>query len=240
MRTWKSIVAVLLVLAVPERASAGVSEYFDAGSLVIPMDECHQYSNNPISSSYRASPLCYCPHTTSDTGVIRAYGLVFRLLQKGVTVKVILDSTKTTLEAVDMTVQGVAEPVKLLNKTTNGETSFYTSSCRPAGATSYIHYRGMPFVIPYSTAAPPNGGNATLARSLMRNGSVTAPGAFTATTFSSVDVHVAKTGFWASVEHSLEEAIQPVALNDPADQGINAGVLQGYLVAAGLCTSVSN
>lgn len=65
---------------------------FDPGSIVVPMDRCHQALDvnklGPVSNA--ASPVfCADPNSTmdgrsSDMGMFKAYGLVYRLMQAGI------------------------------------------------------------------------------------------------------------------------------------------------------------
>jgi hypothetical protein len=45
-------------------AAAYPTETFDVGSLIIPMDECHQYSGQNTYTYSRQTPMCYCPDST--------------------------------------------------------------------------------------------------------------------------------------------------------------------------------
>src|SRR5689334_8515773 len=154
------IVVVALAFSGPTRSSRADTgggavfqdRTFDAGSLIIPMDECHQYAGATDVAASRAAPNCYCPSSTADDGVIKAYGLMYRLLENGITVSVAISDTKTAVNGVDFSVTG-AEPVKLYTRSTNTQTSFFKRglTCANPSSTSpnvKIDYRGAPFVIP--------------------------------------------------------------------------------------------
>src|SRR5687767_4317974 len=95
---------------------------FEAGSLIIPMDECHQYAGQTDLAASRLAPRCYCPSASSDDGVIKAYGLMYRLLENGITVSVALSDSKTEINGVDFSITA-PEPVKLYARSTNTSTS---------------------------------------------------------------------------------------------------------------------
>lgn len=216
---------------------AYTTKTFDVGSLIIPMDECHQYANQTSSASMRLAPKCYCPDAVADDGILKAYGLVYRLLEQGVTVNVMIDDAKTDVEAVDLSVVGPTgvEPVKKYNRTTNTSTSFFAGACA-AGASNTITYRGAPFVIPAADAPK--------ALLLIKNGDadgVNPPtntrGIFSAATFSNVEVHVAMTSFTGKVARSYNKAPPPLALLNVG--GASLSVLTGYLDQAGLGAAVN-
>jgi len=216
---------------------AYVTKTFDVGSLIIPMDECHQYANQTSSASMRTAPKCYCPDTVADDGILKAYGLVYRLLEQGVTVNVMIDDAKTDVEAVDLSVVGPpgVEPVKKYDRTTNLSTSFFAGACA-TGASNTITYRGAPFVIPAADASK--------ALLLIKNGDadgVNPPtntrGIFSASTFSNVEVHVAMTSFTGKVARSYNSAPPPLALLNVG--GASLSVLTGYLDQAGIGSAVN-
>jgi len=129
---------------------------FDPGSVVIPMDRCHQaFSVNKLGPVSNASAPVFCadPNSTkdsrsTDTGLIKAYGLAFRLMQAGIPVYWIVNPTKAppknkkgaedsyTSNDIDFWIlspgttspptsgtlaacdAGCTDPVKLLNKST--------------------------------------------------------------------------------------------------------------------------
>jgi hypothetical protein len=222
------------------RIATNPERTYEAGSLIIPMDECHQYAGDPDRAASRTSPRCYCPSSTADDGVIKSYGLMYRLLENGIHVAVAIDDAKTEIGGVDFSITA-AEPVKLYNRTSNSSTSFFKrgTSCANASASSpnvKMDYRGAPWIIPAA--------DAPTALALIRSGSsgIGGRGAFSASTFSTVDVHVAQTAFTAKVARTYRGAPKPIALLDlDAGGGLggNSGydVLTDYLTAAGLNTT---
>src|SRR6185436_1157479 len=59
-------------------------------ALIIPMDRCHQQLSTPTTmgpvTSTSGPKWCADPSTASSNGMMFAYGLVYRLMQKGVPV----------------------------------------------------------------------------------------------------------------------------------------------------------
>jgi hypothetical protein len=215
---------------------------FEAGSIIIPMDECHQYANSTDVAASRTAPRCYCPTSTSDDGVIKAYGLVYRLLENGITISVALSDSKTEISGVDFSITA-PEPVKLFTRSSNSQTSFFKRglSCANPSASNpnvKIDYRGAPFIIPAA--------DAPRALQLIKDGTTTGTsgrGVFSASTFSGVDVHVAQTAFTARIARTYRGAPKPIALLNldagAGGSGVQSGinVLVNYLNAAGLNTT---
>lgn len=214
---------------------------FEAGSLIIPMDECHQYAGATDVSTSRTAPRCYCPSATADDGVIKAYGLIYRLLENGITVSISISDAKTEIAGTDFSITA-AEPVKLYNRSTNTSSSFFKRglSCANPSATTpnvKIDYRGAPFII--------SAADAPAALALIKNGTTTGVGGrgkFTASTFTSVDVHVAQAAFTARIARTYKGAPKPIALlnlDGGSTGGASSGisVLTSYLNSAGLNTT---
>lgn len=221
------------VIAAAPRAQAAPYD-FSAGSWIIPMDSCYQPSQPFNASSFKGTTdasTVYgshgsCPDTSGATakdGILKAYGLVYRLLQNGVPVYYILDTNKTKVDDPDLTLTG-ANVVKVINHST------WTSSTFMRKTT--ISYRGAPFII----AA----GDVPTARNLLKTNS-----AFTQTDprtrrgmFEDVYIHEAQSNILqAPVRALLNQTPPKIALLNIGNAA--NGVLVGYLQDAGLYDSTS-
>jgi hypothetical protein len=70
---------------------------FGAGSIIIPMDRCHQQAPNPQSAPATSDdPFCVEPRgSRGDAGMFHAYGLIYRLMQNDVPVYWLVNPTKS-------------------------------------------------------------------------------------------------------------------------------------------------
>lgn len=221
------------IAAAAPRAQAAPYD-FSAGSWIIPMDSCNQPSQPFNGSRFLGrtdgstvfGAHSSCPDSSSTVardGILKAYGLVYRLLQNGVPVYYILNPNKVTVDDADLTLSG-ANAVSLVNHTTGAATNFMTKSS--------ITYRGAPFII--SAADVPR------ALSLLSSNS-----AFTQTDprtgrgmFEDVYIHVANSNILqAPVRAVLMQTPPKIALLNIGHAAI--GVLVGYLQDAGLYDSGS-
>ncbi|MGZ3405411.1 MAG: hypothetical protein ACXVAN_03140, partial [Polyangia bacterium] len=238
-----AIVAIVvgsgLVAARPAHAAA---YDFSAGSWIIPMDTCYQPSQtfngtlfdgtNEASTVYGANTSCPDGAQTGRDGVLKAYGLIYRLLQNNVPVYYILDTTKTAIDAPDMTItSSTATPVSLV--THSGTLANYGNTSEFMVSThKTISYRGAPFVI--SAADVP-----TALALLKTNTTFTGTDPRTGRTwFQDVYIHQAKVNILqAPVRAVLLQNPPKIALTDIGGAAI--GVLEGYLKDAGLYTSTA-
>jgi len=134
-------VLALAMLGAPCSTTGPQPRDFPAGSLVIPMDNCYQKRD---ASSPSQSVAC---NTTSDDGVFRAYGLVYYLLKKGVTVYWAIDGAtpKATPAGPDLVVPAPASgPVVRKYDWASGQVVPYTPSFPDRTGITYL---GGPFVI---------------------------------------------------------------------------------------------
>ncbi|HXU71970.1 MAG TPA: hypothetical protein VN947_21705 [Polyangia bacterium] len=236
------IVAAGSLVAFAPRAHAAAYD-FSAGSWIIPMDACNQPSrafngssfngSNETSTIYGSASSCPEGSITGKDGVLKAYGLIYRLLQNNVPVYYILDTTKSGVDQPDLTITSTtATPVSRVTHSggtysTYGNTSEFMNSTHRS-----IVYRGAPFII--SAADVPT------ALNLMKTNS-----AFTGTDsrtgrgyFDDVYIHQAKVNILqAPVRAILMQTPPKIALMDIGGAAI--GVLQGYLKDAGLYTSTA-
>ncbi len=242
---------VLFAVLWANSADAAVRQ-FSAQSLIIPMDMCYQPSSADtgweqyiLDQNYWDSDTppvqpppypTYCnlssAPSTPDDGVLKAYGLVYRLLQNGIKVYVILDQTKATIDAPDMTITTNAvgqSPVSLFDRTASGATGGVKSFYPKATATvaSSISYRGSPFVIDASQ----HDQALTIIKSTVASGTIPALNPL----FNGVDIHVANTLFNAPVRSVLSQTPPNIALMNIGSAA--EGILTGYLTDAGLNTS---
>ncbi len=184
-----SLVALLLA-AVPVQA---VEHNFPAGSWIIPMD-------NP-----------YQPE--ADQGLFEAYGLVWELLANGVTVHWIIDSTKTTSSAVDLTIFDIATNPVVEELGHGGGTTPIP------GVTNFINYTGGPWVIDAADVAK--------AMVVLQDAA-----------WNQVNIHEAKVAFSANVQRTLSGTPPKIALMNDTESttsGNAVKILASYLVLANIC-----
>jgi hypothetical protein len=234
-------IVVGCTLAAAPRAHAAAYD-FSAGSWIIPMDACYQPTqsfngssfdgSNETSTVYGATTNCPDGQTSGHDGVLKAYGLIYRLLQNNVPVYYILNTTKTAVDGVDLTVTSTTgTPVSLV--THSGSVGTFGNTTEFMGSThTSINYRGAPFVI--SAADVP-----TVLNLLKTNANFTGTDSRTGRTiFQDVQIHQAKVNILqAPVKAILLQTPPKIALLDIGGAAI--GVLQGYLKDAGLYTSTA-
>ena len=192
-----SVISIVFGVAVGEGHGA-VNRTFGAGSLIIPMDgDVYQLPD--------------------DGGVYEAYGFIYKLLGRKdsngdpdpIPVYWIIDDTKTSMTATDLTISdAVVNPVVTEN-TLTGETNI-------TGVSSIIQYTGGPFVIDSYDAAA--------AKAIWVNG------------FADVNLHSAKIPFTAPVQREMFGTPPKIALmNDSESRTGNATkILGSYLQIAGI------
>lgn len=210
--------AAALVLLASAGPAEAASYSFSAQSLIIPMDICSQ----PSSGSGGTPARNYCPEAvgTADDGMIKAYGLVYRLVQNGINVYYVVNSTKASIDAVDLTITAPSgTPVALYDRSVAGGGA---KEFMKAGHTS-LAYRGAPFVIDATDYA--------------KVVAFLAADSAGPRTFVNVDIHVAKQGFMAPVSAMLNTVPPRIALLNIGGAAI--GVLEGYLKDAGLYTGTA-
>src|SRR5947209_16549335 len=105
--------ALAAVVGVAPRAQAAAYD-FSAGSWIIPMDTCNQPSQSFNGTTFSGTNTASTIHGTPGNcpegalpgrdGLLKAYGLVYRLLQHNVPVYYILDGTKNQIDSPDLTV----------------------------------------------------------------------------------------------------------------------------------------
>ncbi len=166
--------------------------HFEAGSIIIPMDNCYQRSDKPSDSSVLAAvketygptatlASVKCTTTSGDSGQVLAYGVVQRLMEDGIPVNWAIRHAKTSWADDDLSiVGGGAAPVRHMKR--DGTMS------DPYAALGSISYAGAPFVIDADHAA------AAKAR-IISYGS----------DFNDVDFHVAQVSFDAPIFKTLGE-----------------------------------
>ena len=234
-------IVVGCALAAAPRAHAAAYD-FSAGSWIIPMDACYQPSQsfngtsfsgtNEASTIYGATTNCPDGQITGHDGVLKAYGFVYRLLQNNVPVYYILDTTKTAVDGVDLTVTSTTgRPVQLV--THSGTLSNYGSETQfMNSAHKTISYRGAPFIISASDVP-------TVLNLLKTNSDFTGTDSRTGRTyFQDVQIHQADVNILqAPVKAILQQTPPKIALMDIGGAAI--GVLQGYLKDAGLYSTGS-
>jgi hypothetical protein len=179
--------------------------HFEAGSLIIPMDACHQ---RPTFIARQELDRIIAPLTVetaactrangADDGLIPAYSLVFRLIRAGIPVSWAIRSAKTSWHDVDFSVV-LAGGAPVAHVTPGGvvdETRYQTVTA--------IRYRGAPFVVAASHAAE--------ALTLMHQA------AATHSVFRQTDVHIARGSFDAPIYRTVDTLprLAVVDASDPA------------------------
>src|SRR2546423_1364352 len=225
---------LIVTLMVSGTAFAAATD-FSAGSWIIPMDTCGQVSQSFDGGSFAGSNeastvYSSCPDKTTATGhdgILKAYGMIYRLIQKGVPIYYVLNPNKTSVDDVDFTITNNAgTPVSKLSHTT-----WTTSEFMNAAHTSFS-YRGAPFIIaagdvPTALNYLKTDANFTFTDS--RTGRVV---------FRDVQIHVAKVNITQAPVRAILNQVPPrIALMDIGGAAI--GVLEGYLKDAGLYSATA-
>ncbi len=235
------VVAGCVIAAAAPRARAAAYD-FSAGSWIIPMDACYQPTqsfngssfagSNQSSTIYGATTSCPDGSLAGKDGVLKAYGLIYRLLQNNVPVYYILNTNKTAVDGVDLTVSSttgtpVTQVIHSGSTSTYGNTQEFMKSTNTS-----ISYRGAPFII--SAADVP-----TVLNLLKTNSNFTGIDPRTGRAwFQDVWIHQAKVNILqAPVRAILMQTPPKIALLDIGGAAI--GVLQGYLMDSGLYTSTA-
>lgn len=195
MLRFSRIVALFLVAMTFSTFSGEASNRtFPAGTYIIPMDSVYQ--------------------PEADGGIFEAYGLVFDLLQNGATVYWMIDETKTSIDAPDITI---------LNTTTTPVVHGFTGTVLPVAITTTIQYAGAPFVI-----VPGEGLSQASVEAILSHSD-----------WAAVEIHVADVPFTANVSRELKGVPPKVALlnnQESTTSGTgNAQILESYMSLAGIC-----
>jgi len=206
------LVAVLLLLALLAPGAAQ-ADYFSAGDYIIPMDNTLQ-------------PYAYSSSTpaNNDFGIFQAYGLVYKLLDNGVTVYWIINQSPSRTGAYnanypDITLTGSTTPV----------TAHSNSDPRGFPTATTLNYYGGPFVINVQNPATKAKVDAVIATWVADPANARVNGA--PSNVKHVSIHVAKASFSAPVGRVLRGTPPKIALLDP---GGTVDILRGYLYIAGL------
>lgn len=185
---------------------------FPSGSLIIPMDVCYQNIDRAWAG-YNTTWPTTCPAGSrtnleqgagNRSGITRAYGLVWRLLQQNpaIPVNVIIRQNKMAMDEVDLTISGT-NPVAKNVLHPQGATSVIST---PGISAASIAYRGAPFVI---DAAYANQVKAFLRTDARRSSP--------ASRFENVIVHEASVSFTAPVAQTLSRVPAKLAVLDLSD-----------------------
>jgi len=214
-----TIVAVLLLALLSPAAAR--ADYFSVGDYIIPMDSVLQ----PYAYS-SSSP------NDDDFGIFQAYGLIYKLLDNGVTVYWIINQNPNRTGAYnasypDISLSGTAP---LVEHHPNSD----TRSANVSSATS-INYFGGPFVINVQNPAVKAKVDAVIAAWVADPANARVNGATTNT--KHITIHVSKVNFSAPVGRVMRGTPPKVAL---LDGGNNVNILRGYMYIAGLGGTVGN
>ena len=217
--TWLIAALGISVIAAPCTTTGPMQRNFEAGSLVIPMDNCYQRRDGSTSNQTIAC------NSSRDEGVFRAYGLVYYLLKHNVKVYWAIDddaSPKTTVTAADVTI-GDNPVVERLDWSNFTFGSFGFSG-------SEMKYIGAPFIIDSADAAT--------ALDLFQNDAD-----FARFRDEGVDVHRVQTAFQADEVRPLSgppPRIAILAIDPQPYRKTSLDVMYKYVVAAGLDDSDPN
>jgi hypothetical protein len=215
------VVAALPLLATTCGTQSTGTRAFSKNSLIIPMDACYQGDGITAPTA--------CPGSADRGDVLRAYGLVYRLLQANIPVYWVIQNGKTSHADVDLSVAWSAGAPVGKYDWSNG--TFATPP--PNNTTHQASYRGGPFVV--------DGAWLAQAHAVLQSAGI--QGTFGAS--PAVNVHVSNVAFSAHVARAMNggwsaggNTPPPIALlNITGADGLNSvAVLQGYLDAAGLGT----
>jgi hypothetical protein len=240
----RSLVCCIVVagctLAAPRARAAAYD--FSAGSWIIPMDTCYQPSQSFNGTSFSGSNVASTIHGANGNcpdgvlpgrdGMLKAYGLIYRLLAHNVPVYYILDTTKNQIDSPDLTITS-ATGTPVVAVTHAGAVAGYGNTTEFMLAThTSIDYRGAPFII--SAADVP-----TALNLLKSNSDFTGVDPRTGRTwFQDVYIHQSKVNILqAPVRAILLQSPPKIALLDIGGAAI--GVLQGYLKDAGLFSATA-
>jgi hypothetical protein len=168
---------------------------FEAGSIIIPLDGCYQRMSNLVNDAQVDAIIT--PLTTSNTsaacnnskdpGVILAYTLIFRIVQKGIPVHWAIKAGKTGWNDEDFSILR-ADKSPVLHATPGSGTDDAYSKI------TTVYYRGSAFVIKKEHAADAIAVMDSVAA--MSNGSGS---------YADVDYHISQVGFDAPIYRSLVE-----------------------------------
>lgn len=176
--------------------------HYNLGSLIIPTDGCYARSSNVgntelaniVAPATEASAKCNSS-SEKDDGLIPAYSLVFRLVQKGIPVSWAIKAGKTGWNDIDFSVVKASKaPVKWAAPG-SAATNKYS-------AITTVAYRGAPFVIDATYAA------AAIAEMNAQAGAHSE--------YQKVDYHIAQTGFDAPIYKTIT-ALPKLAILDLSD-----------------------
>lgn len=192
-RLVKSLAVSLLAVALAASVTEASQRTFPAGSYIIPMDTVYQ--------------------PEADGGIFEAYGMVFDILQNGGTAYWIIDETKTSISAPDITIYNtITTPV-----------ASHFGGAAITGITTTIQYSGAPWVI-----VPGEGLNQADIEAILNHSD-----------WSAVNKHISNVPFTANVSRELTGTPPQVALLNNMESTTsgtgNAQILESYLSLAGIC-----
>jgi hypothetical protein len=195
LRLNKIVALFLVAMAFAAPSGEATNKTFPAGTYIIPMDSVYQPS--------------------AGGGIFEAYGLVFDLLQNGATVYWMIDESKTSISAPDITI---------LNTTTTPVVVGFTGTVIPAPAiTTTISYAGAPFVI-----VPGEGITVATQEAILSHAD-----------WSAVKKHKTNVAFTANVSRELKGTPPKIALlnnmESTASGTGNGQILESYMSLAGIC-----
>ncbi|MFC1889180.1 pilus assembly protein [Thermodesulfobacteriota bacterium] len=165
---------------------------FGSGSLIIPMASTWQ--------------------SDDDGGIFEAYGLVYYLLESGVTVYWSIGQNKSAIDEVDLTISDITtSPIVRLYDHNGGHADL-------AGVTNTISYAGGPFLV--------DDEDAVLAKKVIDESN-----------WDAVEVHQSLVPFAANIYREMEGAPPTLALmnNQESLETGNVDILESYLRLGGIC-----
>ena len=193
---------------------------FDVGTIIIPMDACYQRGIDITAANGNIPTWCNAnAKQTSDDAPLKAYGLVFFLLRHQVTVYMAIDSAKSTIDGVDLSLGG------FVTRTTPVQRYDWASGNvvnMPDTTITSIKYRGAPFIIDSSQH--------DRVLNLLKND----PDFAQFRSAANVSVHISSTSFRTGVARSLSTVPSRIGLLVPPNDTQNVDILRRYLASAGL------
>ncbi len=206
----------------------GALSNFGVGTIIIPMDVCWQRGKDVTSTpSYCATGATGGSNakTVGDDSPLKAYGLVFFLIRHQVSVYVIIDPNKTSIDAPDLQMQTLDNSNAVL------QYNWGTGQAAPmAHLQTSVQYRGGPFVIDASQ------------HDRVMNLLATDPDFAQFRTAGNITVHVANLGFQSTVAKTINAVPSRIALLSPtsANDDSTYQILVNYLDSAGLNFPAAN
>jgi len=218
------LVATSLLLA---RAAKAETRSFNAGSIIIPMDQCYQTVNGSTPTGWTSGRCggsggltCYNAGRSYPAGDIpHAFGVIYLLLQNNIPVRMTMRPDKQSLADADFSVSSSAgQPATALLRYANGSYTVDTTAMN--NGTNTVSYSGGAFIIDASYTPR----------------ALAVLGAFNQTwsaLLATVNLHLAQSDFTAPVLVTLASRPKPAGI-------LNGSGLESYFQMTGIPNVVGN